>query len=969
MRLCTRLFCIAILSLSSSFFAVQVRAADDAKNLEFFEAKIRPVLVKHCYECHADNGKEAKGGLFLDTAAGVLTGGDSGPTVVSGKPDGSPLIEAIRYDGLEMPPAGKLPKSVIADFERWIRLGAVDPRKGKAPQVVHKTIDIEQGRKFWSFQPLKKPSPKKVTDTAWPQSNIDTFVLAKLEAVGLKPSSDADRRTLVRRVYFDLIGLPPKPKDVDKFVNDSSPQAFSNLVDQLLNSPQFGVHWARHWLDVARYADSNGGDFNATFHDAWRYRDYVVNAFNNDKPYDQFIREQIAGDLLPFDSDQQCAEQMIATGFLMVGTKMLSERDKEKLRMDVVDEQINTVGSAFMGMTLGCCRCHDHKFDPIPTADYYALAGIFRSTKTLEGESAQYVSTWTRRNLPAKPEHQAAVDTFKKEKAVLQKQIKKNKTQLDQVKTKLAQFKTGLIIDDSEAIKHGDWKSSTHSKGYVGAGYLHDDRTGKGEKSVEFPVKISKSARYDVRVSYTPGSGRDAKVPVIVRHAKGETEVILNQQPKPTIDNLFASIGQFEFDTQKPASVTILTRGTTGHVIADAVQLVEFDSAGKPVIAKPSKEDKPFAEAQKTFDATQAELKAANKKLKQLEANAPKPLPQVFAADEFKEIDDCEIRVRGEHKNKGPLVKRGFLQVATTASAPQFDKKQSGRRELADWIADPNHPLTSRVIVNRIWYHLIGQGIVASVDNFGKLGDRPTHPELLDSLASDFIEDGRSIKQAIRRIVLSHTYRMSSGHREASWNIDPENQLLWRANRRRLPAEAIRDSMLSLSGQLDLQPGDSPVPGLGTLVTTNSATSKGYERKQTNKRSLYLPIIRNELPPILTLFDFADPDLVTGKRAVTNVPAQALLLMNSPFVMDCSNQMAAKLLISSDETPRQLVDAAYRSILSRPPTSEESERAVQFLSQQLPAENAEGNEVDARKRSLSQFIHVLFASTEFRLQG
>ena len=566
--------------------------AEEAVKLEFFEAKIRPVLVKHCYECHAVGSKEIGGELLVDSAAGLLKGGESGPALVPETPERSMLIEALRYEGVEMPPDGRLPEHVIQDFEKWIKMGAPDPREGKVP-VAHKPkIDIEKGRQFWAFQPVHNAPIPKVVDTSWPRGSIDEFILSRLEADGLKPASDADRTTLIRRLYFDLIGLPPTPEQLDAVLNDKSPDAIEKLVDQLLESPQFGVKWGRHWLDVARYADSNGGDFNATFHNAWRYRDYVVSAMNNDKPFDQFVREQIAGDLLPYDSDEQRAEQLIGSGFLMLGTKMLSERDKEKLMMDTVDEQINTVGSVFMGMTLGCARCHDHKFDPIPTEDYYALAGIFRSTRTLEGESQQYVSTWKRSPLPADPEHAASVKDYKAKMKELSGQLASSKKQLDAAQKLVAKETANtntLTVDDTEAEIAGAWKHSTYTPNYVGKGYIHDNKTDKGEKSVEFRVKPRTTGNYEVRLSYTVSSGRANNVPITIRHADGVSEVKLDQTRKPPIDNLFAAVGKFRFEGGKVSSVVVSTGGTVGYVIVDAVQLIEVDEQGKPVIlSKPA---------------------------------------------------------------------------------------------------------------------------------------------------------------------------------------------------------------------------------------------------------------------------------------------------------------------------------------------------------------------------------------------
>ena len=935
----------------------------------FFESRIRPVLVKHCYECHSAESKEIKGGLRMDSKAGLLKGGESGPSLVAGKPEESLLLEALRYESFEMPPAGRLPKNTIADFEKWIKTGAYDPRTeepAKTPAKTAAAIDIEAGRQFWAFQPVKKTDPPGGLDSNWPRTDIDRFILVKLEEAGLKPAPDADRRTLVRRLYFDLIGLPPTPEEVEAFLSDDSPKAWERLVDRLLASKEFGVHWGRHWLDVARYADSNGGDFNATFHNAWRYRDYVIDSYNRDKPYDEFVREQVAGDLLPAETDPQKAEQIIATGFLMIGAKMLSERDKARLTMDVVDEQVNTIGQAFLGMTLGCARCHDHKFDPIPTADYYALAGIFESTETLKGESQQYVSTWPRRNLPTSEEHLAAVTKYEAQLKKLNASLsaaKKRKADLEKSVAKLKAGERSLTIDDSEAKKIGVWKESTYSPGFVGTGYIHDDQSEKGEKYVEYTIKIPRAATYDVQLSYTAGGGRAANVPVSIKHADGELEVLLNEQEKPSIENLFASLGKFSFTDKQPAVITIATQGTKGHVIADAVRLVELDQNGKPVRTQIDPENPALRKAQTDLKNAAGEQQGLEAELKELEKNAPPPLPQAIAVTEAPTISDCAICIRGEHENRGPIVPRGVLQVASWGEVPNFDSKESGRKQLGDWLAHPKNPLTARVYVNRIWYHLLGQGIVASVDNFGQLGDRPSHPELLDNLATDFITDGWSTKAVIRKIVLSRAYRMSTRHDEAAWNADPENHLLWRANRRRLPAEAIRDSILAISGKLDRSPGGSPVEGLGTLVTQNTAEQAKFERKTTERRSAYLPIIRAEIPPMLLVFDFADPDLVTGRRPVTNVPAQALLLLNSPFVMEQAQHAADRFQIGESSDPESVIRRTYEWVLSRPPTTAEVSRAKDFL--KAAEKDSEKNEKSLSP--LAQLVHTLFASTEFRM--
>ncbi len=972
------------LALLLCFNQLTVSADDSAQRLQFFESKIRPVLIEHCYSCHSAQSDDVKGGLLLDTAAGLLNGGDSGPSLTTGKPDQSLLIEALRYDGLEMPPAGKLPDNVISDFEKWVATGATDPRSGPAAEVQRSEIDIEAGRQFWAFQPFRDHRPPTTSGNAIAATTIDAFVDAKLQKANITKNPATDAASLARRLYFDLTGLPPSADDVKHAIANGNDQyaAIETIVDLLIDSPQFGVQWGRHWLDVARYADSNGGDFNATFHNAWKYRDYVVESMNADKPFDQFIREQIAGDLLPYDNDAQRTQQLVATGFLMLGTKMLSERDKEKLTMDVVDEQINTVGSAFLGMTLGCARCHDHKFDPIPTRDYYALAGIFRSTRTLQGESQKYVSTWPRMSLPTNPEHVQAVKDFETRKKQMESDLEQAKKSLASLQ-KQAKFDSRLLIDNVDAKLIGQWKESSLSPSFVGKGYIHDDRKGKGEKAVEYSWTPPKSALYDVRLSYTSNSSRAKNIPVSIRHAEGQVKAVLDQTKKPEIDATFSSIGRFPFEAGKQATVEISTSGTVGYVIADAVQFVEVTADGTVVESKGDRDDKRI---QSQIADQQSSIKALTEAVAELKKNAPAPLPQAIAVEDLPQTGDCEICIRGEHNNRGKIVPRGFLQVASYSSATMAPNRTSGRLELADWIASPDHPLTARVIVNRVWQKLIGEGIVRSVDNFGELGERPTHPELLDHLASRFVTPadqktkfgapgfGWSIKSLVREIVLSNTYQRSSDHNEDSWRIDPENRLLWKAHRRRLPAESLRDAVLSVSGQLDLSPGGSPVEGLGTLVKNNQPDADEYQQAESSRRSLYMPIIRNELPSVLTVFDFADPDLVVGKRPVTNVPAQALFLMNSPFIMNASRNSALELCSDSTLTVGQLINRAYLRLLSRRPDAEEIQAAAEFLGQpdltQTIAESLQSS-TDFNNAplvlNLTRFIHVIIASTEFRM--
>jgi len=400
------LFCLASLILCC-ISSPKNFAADEHAGIEFFEKKIRPVLVQHCYECHAADSKAIKGSLLLDSREGWRKGGDSGPSIVSGKPNDSLLIKALRHeDGLEMPPKGKLSDEVINDFVKWVELGAPDPRKGGPVKIIKREIDIKAGQQFWSFKPIAAPSIPAVKAAHWPDSTIDRFVLAKLEAAGIQPNADADRTTLLRRVSFDLIGVPPSPAEMDAFAADQSPEAYGNVVDRLLASPQFGERWGRHWLDLARFAESSGGGRSMIFPEAWRYRDYVIRSFNDNKPFDRFVLEQLAGDLLTAESPQQREEQLVATALLALGPTNYEEQDKLALEFDVVDEQLETLSRTFLGMTVGCARCHDHKFDPIPTRDYYAMAGILRSTHLLIHDN---VSKWLETPLPMSSDQEAAV--------------------------------------------------------------------------------------------------------------------------------------------------------------------------------------------------------------------------------------------------------------------------------------------------------------------------------------------------------------------------------------------------------------------------------------------------------------------------------------------------------------------------------------------------------------------------------
>lgn len=941
--------------------------------LEFFEKKIRPVLVAHCYECHSREADKTKGGLLLDSRAGVLRGGESGPAAVPGKPAESLLIEAIRYESFEMPPTGRLPEAVVADFVKWVEMGAPDPR-GDDPPLADKTeIDFEAARQFWAFQPPRKHAAPEIREESWPAGDVDRFILARLEAAGLRPAADADRATWLRRVTFDLTGLPPAPGEIAAFLGDESERAYETVVDRLLGSPHFGEHWARHWLDLARYADSNGGDINLTYPNAWRYRDYVVNAFNTDKPFDQFVVEQLAGDLLPAETDALRAERLIATGFLVVGPKMLSERNKEKLHMDVVDEQLDTIGKTFLGLTLGCARCHDHKFDPVPTHDYYALAGILRSTITVEGIRMNNVnvSGWIERPLPIPPDQARALAAHKQELDDVGRQIAAIKTELDklQKQTKLTRDALlGVVVDDSHATVVGEWKPSTYVPRYVGTGYVHDNKEKKGGKSITFTPELPKAGEYEVRLSYAGGNGRDRRVPVTIRHAQGEASVELDQVAMPQIGGLFQPLGRFRFDAGRQGSVTISTTGTTEYVIADAAQFIPVELLENEDVAAMDAALK----TQAGLSQKSEELKRLEQRAAELKKKAPPAAPTAMAAQDREQPADTAIRVRGEPHNLAEVVPRGFLTVTRTGSEPDINPQQSGRLEMGRWIASPDNPLTARVIVNRIWHHLFGAGLVRTVDNFGQLGERPSHPELLDTLAVDFVEHGWSVKHLVRQLVLSRTYRQATSAEPApceSKLVDPENRLLWRMNRRRLNAECIRDALLAASGALDRRAGGSAVEGYSEQAVANNPADKsgGSGAGGQFRRSLYLPLIRNDLPDFLTIFDFADPDVATGSRAVTTVPAQALLMLNSEFVRSQARRIAEQALAAQVADDDAQLDGIYLKMLGRPASDAERSRARDYLAAFQPVEAADGvSPVPADVQAWSSLCHVIAASTEFR---
>ncbi len=679
--------------------------------------------------------------------------------------------------------------------------------------------EASAGRHFWAFRPPADPELPLVNDASWPTTPLDRFVLAKLEEHGIKPAPRADKQTLIRRATFDLTGLPPVPSDVASFLADDAPDAFAKVVDRLLASPRYGERWGRHWLDVARYADSNGLDENAAYGNAWRYRNYVILAFSADRPYDRFVTEQLAGDLLASSgSDDVTNERLIATGFLALGPKFLAEKDPQKMEMDIIDEQIDTFGRAFMGLTLGCARCHDHKFDPILTEDYYGLAGIFKSTRTME-----------------------------------------------------------------HFIKFARWhENPLHSDVNRAAQREHQRQLREIENQIEDVVQAANAA-------LTQDGARLPQSPE--RAYSKETRSKLNQ------------------------------------------------------------------------------LRAAQKELKETS-----PVTTALGATE-RDVVDVAIHQGGSHLRLGRTVPRRFPRVLAGENQARFDPRASGRLRLARWLTDGKHPLTARVMVNRLWRWHFGHGLVRSTGNFGRLGEPPSNQALLDWLAVRFVEHGWSLKAMHRMIMLSATFQMSDHHDDKAAALDPENRLHWRANVRRLEAEAIRDSLLAVGGLLEHRMGESilKVKNREHVFHINTKDETSYD---SSLRSVYLPVIRNHLYDVFSLFDYTDASVINGDRATTTIAPQALFLMNSELVRKVTGALAARALAarsvrktdagSAGDVDDERVHRLYQLAYSRDATMDEITRARELLNafnRELPANTA--GEEERQQRAWQLLAQIIVAANEF----
>jgi len=898
----------------------------DTAGTEFFEKEIRPLLVAKCYECHS--AQEANGGLRLDRKDVVRKGGDTGPAIIPGDPEKSLLIDAVRYKNsdLQMPPKNPLTASEIALLEKWVAMGAPDPRTDISVATVAGPtgMSIEEGRHFWSFKPITSPTLPTVADSSWLETPVDAFIRSKLETLSLLPAGHADKRTLIRRVTFDLIGLPPTREDIDAYLADESPDAFERLTDRLLADPAYGVRWGRHWLDVARYADSNGLDENLAFGNAWRYRDYVVDSFNRDKPFRQFVVEQIAGDQVE-GSNQ---ESHTGTGFLVLGAKVLAEPDREKLTMDTIDEQLDTTGKAFLGMTLGCVRCHDHKFDPIKQVDYYGLAAVFKSTKTFGDTNFGAIKHWNEFSFASTDEREKLksieADIAKKKEAATGYRNQAMEKLRSEARAKGADYlmaATKVDVNDSLV----EMEKVATDRG------LHPRILFQCRRHLEFHKDDPFFEPWHKCAAVSDEGGIEAHYrPLFV-----EMEDALAKEKAKT----------------PPVQ-------TLSDARLEAARQVLYDTSG--FLAVPPKPE--FA-----FDApTLAEFYRLSEEARIIESNAPDE-PSAMGVVDGAVLTSLPIHIRGSHNNLGSPVSRQFPEVMNgVADSSGLPPDKSGRLEFAQWLTNGEHPLTARVIVNRVWRWHFGKGIVASTDNFGKLGDKPSHPELLDWLAREFMETGWSIKDLHRVILSAHAYQIDSIHPDETdaVTLDPEINYLWRFRRQRLEAEQIRDSILFVAGALDQSIGGKSVP-LRNRQFVFDHTSIDHTTYESTRRAIYLPVIRNNVYTLFEQFDFPEPTSPTGDRHTTIVAPQALLLMNSDLVMDSAETMAASLLRES-ATRTDRIRRAYEQSIGRPPSASESNTAEAFITGILS--DTLSNDADKRSNELiawSLFCQSLLASNEF----
>ena len=938
-------------------------ADDDPAAVEFFESKVRPLLVGRCQSCHG--GGKAKGGLRLETRAQAMEGGPSGPALVPGKPSESLLVEAIEYgDDLRMPPKSKLPADEIAAITRWVEQGAPWPMGRESPDAgPARPFDLRERAGHWSLRPVKDPAPPEVEDRAWPINAVDRFLLAKLEARGLKPAVEADRRTLIRRLTFDLIGLPPRPEEVDAFVVDDSPDAYERLVDRLLASPHYGERWGRHWLDLVRFSETSGHEFDYDIPLAYRYRDYVIRAFNADVPYDRFVVEHLAGDLLPEprrDPTTGTNESVLGTGFFRLHEGVHSPVDLREDGATRIDNQVDVMGKAFLGLTIACARCHDHKFDAITTRDYYALNGILASSR----------HTLAFLDPPERIAPKLA------ELGAIRDQVSSRMNGGATAEPPKAPETSDVIFEDFNGPTFADWFVNGDAFGQgptrPGQWRVRGDKVEALGPGVAHSGAISDRLRGVLRSRtftlskpyiHCLATGRGGRINLVVDGFEkirapiyGDLVHDVNTDtPKWTTMDVAQWVGHvayLEIDDGSTVDFTgskALVRDGGGYIAVDEIRFADGPT--------PADQPRPLPDPTTLGDRLEG-LEPLIVRYREVEAGLPEPSLGQALADGTG--IDSKVQIRGSTKTLGEAAPRRFLEVFADPATPPTPGG-SGRLELARRVVEPDNPLTSRVLVNRLWHHHFGRGIVPSVDDFGAMGREPTHPELLDFLASRFVASGWSIKAMHRLILNSRAYRMSSQPAPEADRLDPSNELWHRRDLRRLEAESIRDAILAVTGRLDPTPfGPSIAPHLTSFMEGRGRPGRSGPLDGDGRRTLYLNVRRNFLTPMLLAFDYPTPSSTMGRRNVSNVPAQALTLMNDPFLIGQARAWATRLRSDPSIPPADTVEAMYREAFGRAPGADERSAALGFLDEQARAYGAP----DALQ-AWSDLGHVLFNVKEF----
>ncbi|MBC8353547.1 MAG: PSD1 domain-containing protein [Planctomycetes bacterium] len=897
-----------------------VRGESTAEGNDFFEKRVRPILAAKCISCHGPKKQES--GLRLDSREALLRGGDGGVVVVSRDPQQSRLVHAVRYgEELQMPPNQKLGDRDIESLELWIKLSMPWP---ESLREIGNTAD--EVRSHWAFQPVESPNAAEVHDETWSKTSIDLFVLSKLEEVGLRPSPSADRRKFIRRTTFDLLGLPPTPDEIAAFVGDGSPNAFDRLIDRLLASPRYGERWARHWLDVARYADNKGYVFfeDKKYPWAYTYRDYVIRAFNNDVPYNRFVREQLAADQLDLRDDKR---PLTAMGFLTLGGHFMNNTH------DIIDDRIDVVTRGLMGLTVTCARCHDHKYDPVSQADYYSLYGVFRSS--FEPTVPPLFET-----PPTTDEYRKfAEELAKRERALVDFVTAKHRDLVADARTRIAEYL--LAAHARRGLPPADDFMLLIDKGDLNPAMIL--RWQKYLESSRRPLDRV-WAPWRAMAEVTADEFADAAPRILSDLTAGEINPLVREA-------LFAD---------RPQTIEEAARSYAKLLVSineKWVMAVEGASEMLPPTALDDPTEEELRQALYGRDApanaplaldwgflslfpdrpTQGEYKKLIKAVEEWSATGAGAPARAMVLYDAENPHEPRIFKRGNSNRLGDTVPRQFPQFFATHKEPFH--VGSGRLELAEAIVDKNNPLTARVIVNRVWAHHLGRGLVGTPSDFGRRSDPPSHPELLDHLASTFVEEGWSIKELHRRIMTSSVYRQQSVNREDGVRIDPENRLLWKMNRRRLDFESLRDAVLAISG------------GLTTKMYGPSLDLFGSKQSHPS-RSVYGFIDRMDVSPLLTTFDFPNPIASSPQRETTTVPPQALYFMNNPFTADAARGLAKLLANSATEAKSQIIQA-HEVLFGREPTVEELESAVEFI-------GAESGEA-----TLSVYLHGLLMTNEF----